>query len=229
MAQPLCFGQISFALTQPSLGSLQILNIDVCSIPLDDPSRFVTQRVGTVQEPSIFTIGTSKSRFGLERDTRRYRFLPIFQMVRSIVRMEQRRPAGALRLLQGKIEIGQPTLIEEIAISVGQVGPEEYRCVIDNGTQLVFSSFMPRDLECQVLISFCQLRSSLRNSGFKLVSPSHDQDHHECKNQEHQAIQDARFCTDFGFEEVVADKPRDQGRENAGLCAAVPERPRDRG
>src|SRR5262245_53435187 len=59
-------------------------------------------------------------------------------MVRSIVGMEHRRPAGALRLLQGKIEIGQPTLIEEIAIAVRQVGPEEYRCVVDNGTQLVF-------------------------------------------------------------------------------------------
>src|SRR5260370_9111156 len=59
-------------------------------------------------------------------------------MVRSIVGMEYRRPARALRLLQGKIEIGQPGLIEEIAISVGQVGPQEYRCVIDNGTQLVF-------------------------------------------------------------------------------------------
>src|SRR5712664_838419 len=158
MAQPLGFRQISFALTQPSLGSLQILNIDVCPIPLDDPSRFVTQRVGTVQEPSIFTVGTSISRFGLERDTGRYGLLPTIQMVRSIVGMEQRRPAGALRLLQGKIEIGQPTLIEEIAISVGQVGPEEYRCVIDNGAQLV----LPRDLERQVLIGFCQLSSSFR-------------------------------------------------------------------
>src|SRR5262245_63156544 len=80
----------------------------------------------------------SISRFGLERDTRRYRLLPTFQMVRSIVGMKQLRPAGASRLLQGKIEIGQPTLIEEIAISVGQVGPEEYRCIIHNGTQLVF-------------------------------------------------------------------------------------------
>ena len=144
-------------------------------------------------------------------------------MVRSIVGMEQRRPAGALRLLQGKIEIGQPRLIEEIAISVGQVGPEEYRCVIDNGTQLVFSSFMPRDLRCH-----CQLRSSLRDSGSSSFRPRMRQDHHECKNQEHQAIQNARFCAGFGFEEVVADKPRDQGRENAGLCAAVPERARDR-
>src|SRR5262245_65681518 len=138
VAQPLCFGQISFALTQPSLGSLQILNIDVCSIPPDAPSRFVTRRDGTVQEPSILTVGTSISRFGLERDTRRYRLLPTFQMVRSIVGMKQLHPAGASRLLQGKIEIGQPTLIEAIAISVGQVGPEEYRCIIDNGTQLVF-------------------------------------------------------------------------------------------
>src|SRR5712692_3664255 len=170
MAQPLCFGQIGFALTQPSLGSRRILKIKICSIPLDDPSRFVTQRAGTVQEPSIFTIRTSISRLGLERHTRRYRLLPTFQMVRSIVGMEHRRPAGALRLLQGKIEIGQPRLIEEIAISVGQVGPEEYRCVIDNGTQLV----LPRDLESQVLIGFCQLRSPLRDSGFKLVSPSHD-------------------------------------------------------
>src|SRR4029077_11760946 len=118
---------------------LQIFDIDVCSIPLDDPSRFVAQRVGTGQEPSIFAIGTSKSRFGLEWRTGRYRLLPSFQMVRSIVGMEQRRPARALRLLQGKIEIGQPGPIEEIAISVGQVGPQEYRRVIDNGTQLVFS------------------------------------------------------------------------------------------
>src|SRR5690242_2522320 len=44
VAQTLCFCQIAFALTQPSLGSLQILNIDVCSIPLHDLSPLVTQR-----------------------------------------------------------------------------------------------------------------------------------------------------------------------------------------
>ena len=59
-------------------------------------------------------------------------------MVRSIVGVEHRRPAGALRLLQGEIEIVQPTLIEEIAISVGQIGPEEYRCVVDNSAQIIF-------------------------------------------------------------------------------------------
>src|SRR5262249_38308133 len=114
-----------------------------------------------------------------------------------------------LRLLQGKIEMGQPTLVEEIAISVGQVGPEEYGCAIHNGTQLVFCCFMPRYRKFQILISSCQLRGSLGDSGFKLVSPSHDQDHHECKDQEPQGIQKARLCTDLGFEQVVADKPRD--------------------
>src|SRR5262249_52914992 len=98
-----------------------------------------------------------------------HRLLPTFQMVRSIVGMEQRRPAVALRLLQGKIEMGQPTLVEEIAISVGQVGPEEYGCAIHNGTQLVFCCFMPRDRKFQILISPSQLRGRLAASGFKLV------------------------------------------------------------
>src|SRR5262249_3708857 len=110
-------------------------------------------------------------------------------------------------LLQGKIEMGQPTLVEEIAISVGQVGPEEYGCAIHNGTQLVFCCFMPRDRKFQILISPCQLRGSLGDSGFKLVSSSYDQGHDECKNKERQPIQNARLCTDVRFEEVVAEKP----------------------
>jgi len=145
-------------------------------------------------------------------------------MVRSIVGMEQRRPAGALCLLQGKIEIGQPRLIEEIAISVGQVGPEEYRCVIDNGTQLVFSSFMPRDLKCH-----CQLRSSLRDSGFKLVSPSHEQDHHECKNQEHQAIQKCEIPRRLRVRRGSrGHATRSMPREYRALCRSTRMCPRSR-
>ena len=150
-------------------------------------------------------------------------------MVRSIVGMEQRRPAGALRLLQGKIEIGQPTLIEEIAISIGQVGPEEYRCVIDNGTQLVFSSFCLAISSVRssfVFVSSAVRSATLASSSFR---PRMTRVITSAKTRNTRPYRMRELCTDLGFEEVVADKPRDQGRENAGLCAAVPERARDRG
>src|SRR5258708_27327985 len=53
------------------------------------------------------------------------------------VGVEHRRPGGALCLLQGEIEIIQPTLIEKIAIFVGHARSEEHTSELQSPDHIV--------------------------------------------------------------------------------------------
>ncbi len=68
----------------------------------------------------------------------------------------------------------------------------------------IFCLVVLGDLAPQIVIRLGELRSSLRNSYFKLGSRSRNPRHQDCKNQEHKIIEDARLNVGIGFEEIVA-------------------------
>ncbi len=63
MTKPLSFRQISLASPQAIFGELAIVNIRVCSIPLEHISLVVAERTPAKQEPTIFSIEASNPCF----------------------------------------------------------------------------------------------------------------------------------------------------------------------
>src|SRR6266404_7607892 len=53
------------ALLTRNLGALLILDIDTRSVPFDDPTHLIAQRLGAKQEPAIFAIKVPEAHFNI--------------------------------------------------------------------------------------------------------------------------------------------------------------------
>src|SRR5690348_1128300 len=65
VAKSLRFCQVRFTAPEGLLRQFSVLDVEIDSVPLDDVPRFVSQRVGTKQEPAICAVKTTKACFSL--------------------------------------------------------------------------------------------------------------------------------------------------------------------
>src|ERR1044071_1355982 len=82
--------------TQILLSPLAVLDVQIGAIPFDDLPRFVPQRAGAKQEPSIGAVEPAQSRLGLSRLPRSHDALPRRRQSVQIHRMDRCRPAPVL-------------------------------------------------------------------------------------------------------------------------------------
>src|SRR5262249_36981235 len=78
-----------FARTQRFLSTLAILNVYTGSVPFEDVARFIPERIGANQEPSIGTIETANSRFRVDPGARGQTRLPLLDKFLTVVRMNR--------------------------------------------------------------------------------------------------------------------------------------------
>src|SRR5258708_2180356 len=67
LAESLRLRQVRFTSLEGLLRPFSVLDVQIDSVPLDDVPRFVSQRVGTKQEPAICAVKTAKACFSLSR------------------------------------------------------------------------------------------------------------------------------------------------------------------
>jgi len=93
------FGEIAeslLALAKRVFGSLLVFDVGIGAVPFDDVSEFVTQRLGTAQEPAIFTIRPADAFYVLVRSPGFHGDAPPIRHCRALVRMKHVDPFGAL-------------------------------------------------------------------------------------------------------------------------------------
>src|SRR3954471_21367596 len=59
LAQPLRFRQVRFTRSEALLRPFSVLDVEIDPVPFDDVPGFVSQRVGTKQEPAICAVKTT--------------------------------------------------------------------------------------------------------------------------------------------------------------------------
>ena len=94
------------------LGTLPIVNVGVCSVPLDYLPRSVAQRTGTEEEPSIFSIEAAEARFNLTRLAGIEDRQPVILKPVQIVGMNRCRPGRIPCLFRGEARVIQPAPVE---------------------------------------------------------------------------------------------------------------------
>src|SRR3984957_4422392 len=93
------FGEIAeslLALSKRILGLLLVFDVGIGAVPFYDVSELVTQRLGTAQEPAIFTIRPADAFYVLIRSPGFQGDAPPIRHCRALVRMKHVDPFGAL-------------------------------------------------------------------------------------------------------------------------------------
>src|SRR5882672_8952501 len=80
------------ALAKRLLGPLAVLDVGGRPVPFDDVPRLIAQRLGTEQEPAIFTIEAPQPGFKLALHTGLPYCAPLLQHALLVVRMKRARP-----------------------------------------------------------------------------------------------------------------------------------------
>src|SRR5262245_21365762 len=113
-----------------------ILNVYTGSVPFEDVARFIPQRIGANQEPSIGTVETANPRFGVDRGARSQRRLPLLDKFLAVIRMNRFCPPPTLSLFRGHPRVFEPHLIEEVAVAVRTSSPRCRGNRIDDGGKI---------------------------------------------------------------------------------------------
>src|SRR5271154_303823 len=123
------------------LSSFSVVDIYVGSIPFDDLARFIPQRVGTEQEPSIFSIETADACFDLARLAGRENRSPVLDESVQVIRVNGVGPPPVQYVLDrdpGKVE---PALVEEISFTIRIGCPRQRRDRVHDRPKLILHSF----------------------------------------------------------------------------------------
>src|ERR1700683_1646932 len=123
------------------LSSFSVVDIYVGSIPFDDLARFIPQRVGTEQEPSIFSIETADACFDLARLAGRENRSPVLDESVQVIRVNGFGPPPVQYVLDrdpGKVE---PALVEEISFTIRIGCPRQRRDRVHDRPKLILHSF----------------------------------------------------------------------------------------
>src|SRR6202167_4891269 len=123
------------------LSSFSVVDIYVGSIPFDDLARFIPQRVGTEQEPSIFSIETADACVDLARLAGRKNRSPVLDESVQVIRVNGVGPPPVQYVLDrdpGKVE---PALVEEISFTMRFACPANRGVRLHTNTHLASHSF----------------------------------------------------------------------------------------
>src|SRR4029434_8632024 len=123
--------KLTLALAKRFFGALTVLDVGVDAVPFDDLTVVITQRAGTEQKPSIFTVVPTQARFRLTWCVRSQDPLPSCCEAVQIFRVHGSRPTptGCLFCREtGEVLI---VLVEELGASIGECRPRQRRNRID--------------------------------------------------------------------------------------------------
>src|ERR1700722_528931 len=91
-----------------------------------------------MERQAIFSVGSAKSSFSLERSAARHRCLPPLHELRNVVGMNYAGPSPSQKVIQRKAQIFQPALVEKIDIAVGTSAMQHGRNCIDHESEAAF-------------------------------------------------------------------------------------------
>jgi hypothetical protein len=122
VGKALPLSKIKLALLKRLLGALAVLDVDAGSMPLDDVSQFVPHGDFVVQHPAILTVSAPYACFVQERLTASQGRAPLLNDPFDIVGMNVLGPSPTQQIFQRPTHVVEPTLIEEVEVSVRQTG-----------------------------------------------------------------------------------------------------------
>src|SRR5580704_2491560 len=149
------------AFPQGLLSPLAICDVDSGSIPSDELSGFIAQRYIANKPPAIFSVCPPNPRFTLHGSPVVKGCVPIGDDPRPVIGMNNRFPLQPECLVQSQTCELQPTIINEINVTLGRSAPDMRRNRIDHVAKLSLApagSFRPL---LNFLESFLQLGSGL--------------------------------------------------------------------
>ena len=127
------FGEIAealLALAKRVFGTLLVFDVGIGAVPFDDVAEFVTQRLGTAQEPAIFAVRSADAFDVLVGSPGFHGDAPLVRHSCALVRMHHVDPFGALEIIQRKADF-LPAPVDEIQRAVRQSAPDQGRNRID--------------------------------------------------------------------------------------------------
>ena len=121
------FGEIAKSLLARAkrvFGTLLVFDVGVGTVPFDDVSELVTQRLRPAQEPAIFPVRPADALYVLVRSPGFHGVAPLIHHVSALAGMKHVDPFGALQIVQGKADI-LPTPIDEIQRAIRRSTPDQ--------------------------------------------------------------------------------------------------------
>ena len=148
--------EVKFALLGPKgfVCALAILDVGVDSVPFDDVAGSIAQWVGTEQEPPIFSVVATQSRFGLSRLSGSQYGLPGSSEPVQVIGMDRDRPAPILCLLSREAHIVEIVLVEEFGSAVRTRRPRQRGNGVDDELEIALAC--PRALPRRACARRCR-------------------------------------------------------------------------
>src|SRR6202035_896474 len=120
--------------------TLPLLKIGICSVPLRDFPRSVTQRTAAKEKPAKFAVEAAEAALHFVRLYRIQSFPEGFQNSWQVVWMNRSLPSRLQCLLCRKTRIVQPALIEKLCRAVWTSGPCQCRDGVDYEANVLYIS-----------------------------------------------------------------------------------------
>jgi hypothetical protein len=117
--------KLTLAFAKRFFGALAIFDVRVDAVPLDDDTGFVTQRIRTKKEPTIFTIVPTQARFGLSLHPRRHDALPLPGQLLQILWVDGSRPSPRARFFCRKADKIQVVPVQKLGASIWTCRPRK--------------------------------------------------------------------------------------------------------
>src|SRR2546425_10049532 len=124
--------KLFFVLTEICLRALEVIDVSICSIPVDNVARFVAQWLSPKQEPSIHSVESAQPSLDFARLARGQKSEPLICYFLQVPRVNGILPSPAADRFRGQAGIVVPSTIPKFSCTIRRTTPRECRDRVDD-------------------------------------------------------------------------------------------------